>query len=303
MLGEKHPQPLCWVQGSLWQKHLLTRLGKHPASLLVGEGPAGQAWGLVWCPGNSGSDLKWGGVPVAPLYPTHPSGKLLPPGGQSGWRRRCWRPSARGLGPCGQLLSGFSVPMQPALPSRLPARGAGSDCAHTAWVGGLRLPPQERLGTASCLAAAGPHLASPPESPPRVLPRAGRPAPPRSLWGSGWLWFALPLWEGGGSGGSWPPHPRLEAQSRCAAGPTGPRPAAPWAGVLGWGPEQAGGEGAACCPPCRSPMATATEVAGGAGQAERAGGQGRDEKALHGRTKAVCELGRLASGPSGQTER
>lgn len=71
---------------------------------------------------------------------------------------------------------------------------------------------------------------------------------------------------------------------------------------LGWGPEQAGGKGAACCPPCGSPVATATEV-GGAGQAERAGGQGRDEKALHGRTKAVCELGRLASGPSGQTER
>lgn len=29
---------------------------------------------------------------------------------------------------------------------------------------------------------------------------------------------------------------------------------------LGWGPEQAGGEGAACCPPCGSPVATATEV-------------------------------------------
>lgn len=141
------------------------------------------------------------------------------------------------------------VPMQPAPPARLPARGVGSDCAHTAWVGGLRLPPQERLGTASRLAAAGPHLTSPPESPPCVLPRAGRPAPPRSLWGSGWLWFALPLWEGAGSGGSWPPHPRLEAQSRCAAGPTGPWPAAPWAGVLS---RQAGRERPAALPAGRS---------------------------------------------------
>lgn len=37
--GCQHPQPLCWVQGSFRTE--LTGLGKHPASLLVGEVPAG----------------------------------------------------------------------------------------------------------------------------------------------------------------------------------------------------------------------------------------------------------------------
>lgn len=57
-----------------------------------------------------------------------------------------------------------------------------------------------------------------------------------------------------------------------------------------------------CSPPHWSPVAAATG-AGGTGQVERAGGQGRDEKALHSRTKAVCACGRLGSGPRGRSER
>lgn len=98
-----------------------------------------------------------------------------------------------------------------------------------------------------------------------------------------WLSFFLPVWEGGCLGGSQPPHSGLEAPSRCVQGLAGPCLCS-----VGRGPVQAGREGVALwlrsgpsLLPSLVTARTATGV-GGAGQAEQAGGQGRDEKALHG---------------------
>lgn len=56
-------------------------------------------------------------------------------------------PARRGLGLPGEHPSRSLLPEeQPALPAQAAARHAGPACASTAWVGGLRPPPQECLG-------------------------------------------------------------------------------------------------------------------------------------------------------------
>lgn len=53
----------------------------------------------------------------------------------------CW-----GLGLPGKHPSSSLLPEQLAPLAQAAARRAGPDCASTAWVGGLRPPPQECLG-------------------------------------------------------------------------------------------------------------------------------------------------------------
>lgn len=173
-----------------------------------------------------------------------------------------------GPGLPGTLLSSFLRFAQ----SILPAQAAGQRrwvtlCIHSlgGWASSFTTGMLE--GTASCLASPGSHVASPPFTCPT---KRDRPTPLRVLAG---------------------------CPSSCHSGRCVPGLAAPCPLLGGWGVL----EGAACCPPHWSPVATATG-ARGAGQVERAGSQDRDEKALHGRTKAVCEHGRLASGPCGQSE-
>lgn len=160
------------------------------------------------------------------------------------------------------------------------ARGPGSDCAYTAWVGGLCPLPQECLGT--CLASPGPHPASPPSTCPTKNRQAS--STPESL--GFWPAVVLPAVLGGRMFGRLLAIPLWARSSeQVCTGPSGP----PALHSVGWGPV-AGGRGRSgpvaelqAQPAVLrwSPVAAATGV-GGAGQVEQAGGQARDEKALHG---------------------
>lgn len=153
-----------------------------------------------------------------------------------------------------------------ALPGQAAARRAGPDCASAAWAGGLRPPPQECLGGSLVFGVSwiSPGLTWP-HLPPCLLTRADRPTLPWRLW----VLASCPS--------SCPSGRRMR-------GPAAPCPLLGGQRVL----QRAGQEGVAlwlrsrpgCCPPHRSPVAAAPG-AGGTGRVERAGGQGRDEKALH----------------------
>lgn len=180
-------------------------------------------------------------------------------------RGRRWAPPARARAAPGAPAQ-FPAARAAALPGQAAARRAGPDCASAAWAGGLRPPPQECLGGSLVFGVSwiSPGLTWP-HLPPCLLTTADRPTLPWRLW----VLASCPS--------SCPSGRRMR-------GPAAPCPLLGGQRVL----QRAGQEGVAlwlrsrpgCCPPHRSPVAAAPG-AGGTGRVERAGGQGRDEKALH----------------------